>query len=120
MRYQHRLLHDQAIDASEALFSKEHQRRIEAASSHWWKNAGIYSSDLVSKIFGVNHNKLTIYIQAEISKKSGVEIKNQAPHVEVEWTKQALDNKYPRIVAYDPTISLEMFYYIGQLNKLKQ
>lgn len=120
MRYQHRLIHDAAIEDSEMLFSKEHQRRLDAASDYWWKHAGVYSSDLVAKTFGVNYNKLTIHIQIQIAKKSGVEIKNQAPHVAVEWTKQALDSKYPRLAAYDPTMSLEVFYYIGQLNKLKQ
>lgn len=113
MSCQSQLIDKKAKEISKLLMSTHHQQKVEEAAVFWWKNLGQFPSDKIANTFGVNHEILTLEIQRQMGIKFDMKIKNQAPIVEVHWTKDALNKAYPKgKPIFNSDYTLELFYQI--------
>jgi hypothetical protein len=88
------------------------------AAQYWWDNNGSVPSHLIASKLIINNEKLTRLIRDQMANKTGIEIPDETPVVEVEYTKESLDKKYPRREHGGYPFSLEMFYYLAHPENL--
>ena len=95
---------------------KEVDDRYAIGVKRWFLCGGDLPSIEIAKYLDISHNKLTLLIQKQMSKVTGVELKNEAPNIEVEYTKMSLDLLYPKSYRFDWQPVYELNYYLYLAN----
>jgi len=95
---------------------KEIEERYSIAVNRWFLCGGDLPSCDIAKYLDINHNKLTLLIQKQMSKITGVKIKDEAPVVEVMHTIASLERLYPKSYRFDWMPVYELNYYLYLAN----
>jgi len=95
---------------------KEIEERYSIAVNRWFLCGGELPSSQIANYLDINHNKLTLLIQKQMSKITGVEIKDQAPKVEVTYSKKELERLYPKSYRFEWQPVYELNYYLYLAN----
>lgn len=80
----------------------------------WLINKGQDSTRYLARRFKVSHDELTIYIQSKMAEyfELNVELKNEAPAVEVCYTERYFKERYPVEKDYRAAHTLDFYYYM--------
>jgi hypothetical protein len=94
---------------------KEIEDRYIIAVNRWFLGGGELPSSQIANYLDLNHNKLTLLIQKRISLMTGVEIKDEAPKIEVIYTEKELERLYPKSYRFDwrPVYELDYYLYLA-------
>jgi hypothetical protein len=95
---------------------KEIDERYSIGVSRWFLCGGELRSNEIAKYLDINHNKLTLLIQKQMSKITGVKLKDEAPIVEVMYTPSSLERLYPKSYRYEWQPVYELNYYLYLAN----
>lgn len=95
---------------------KEIEDRYTIAVNRWFLCGGDLPSSQIANYLGLNHHKLTILIQKRMSLMTGVELKNEAPNIEVTYTEKELERLYPKSYRYEWQPPYELDYYLYLAN----
>jgi hypothetical protein len=95
---------------------KEIDERYSIAVNRWFLCGGELRSNEIAKYLDINHNKLTLLIQKQMSKITGVKLKDEAPVVEVMYTPSSLERLYPKSYRYEWLPVYELNYYLYLAN----
>ena len=95
---------------------KEIEERYSIAVNRWFLCGGDLPSTDIAKYLDLNHNKLTLLIQKQMSKVTGVKLKDEAPVVEVMYTPSSLERLYPKSYRYEWLPVYELNYYLYLAN----
>lgn len=95
---------------------KEIEDRYVIGVKRWFLCGGDLSSTDIAKYLDINHNKLTLLIQKQMSKITGVKLKDQAPVVEVTYSQKELERLYPKSYRFDWQPVYELNYYLYLAN----
>jgi hypothetical protein len=95
---------------------KEIDERYTIAVNRWFLCGGELRSNEIANYLDINHNKLTLLIQKQMSKITGVELKDQAPKVEVTYSQKELERLYPKSYRFDWQPVYELNYYLYLAN----
>jgi len=95
---------------------KEIDERYTIAVNRWFLCGGDLPSSQIANYLDINHNKLTLLIQKQMSKITGVDIKDQAPKVEVTYSKKELERIYPKSYRFEWQPVYELNYYLYLAN----
>ena len=95
---------------------KEIEDRYVIGVKRWFLCGGDLPSTDIAKYLDINHNKLTLLIQKQMSKITGVEIKDQAPVVEVTYSQKELERLYPKSYRFEWQPVYELNYYLYLAN----
>ena len=95
---------------------KEIEDRYVIGVKRWFLCGGDLPSTDIAKYLDINHNKLTLLIQKQMSKITGVKLKNEAPVVEVMYTPSSLERLYPKSYRYEWLPVYELNYYLYLAN----
>jgi len=98
---------------------KEIEERYTIAVNRWFLCGGELRSNEIANYLDINHNKLTLLIQKQISKITGVKLKDEAPVVEVMYTENDLLRLYPKSYRYEWMPVYELNYYLYLANNSK-
>ena len=95
---------------------KEIDERYSIAVNRWFLCGGDLPSTDIAKYLDINHNKLTLLIQKQMSKVTGVKLKDEAPVVEVMYSEKELERLYPKSYRYEWQPPYELDYYLYLAN----
>ena len=95
---------------------KEIEERYTIAVNRWFLCGGDLPSSQIANYLGLSHNKLTLLIQNRMSLMTGVELKNEAPNIEVTYTLKELERLYPKSYRYEWQPPYELDYYLYLAN----
>lgn len=95
---------------------KEIDERYSIAVNRWFLCGGELRSNEITKYLDINHNKLTLLIQKQMSKITGVKLKDEAPVVDVMYTPSSLERLYPKSYRYEWLPVYELNYYLYLAN----
>ena len=98
---------------------KEIEERYTIAVNRWFLCGGDLPSIEIANYLDINHNKLTLMIQKQMSKVTGVDIKDQAPKVEVTYSQKELERLYPKSYRFDWMPVYELDYYLYLANNTR-
>jgi hypothetical protein len=94
---------------------KEIEDRYTIAVNRWFLCGGDLPSSQIAEYLSLNHNKLTLLIQKRMSLITGVELKDQAPKIEVMYTEKELERHYPKSYRFEwrPVYELDYYLYLA-------
>jgi hypothetical protein len=95
---------------------KEIDERYSIAVNRWFLCGGDLSSSQIANYLDISHNKLTLLIQKRMSLMTGVDIKDEAPVVEVMYTENDLLRLYPKSYRFEWMPVYELNYYLYLAN----
>jgi hypothetical protein len=95
---------------------KEIEERYTIAVNRWFLCGGELPSLQIANYLDINHNKLTLLIQKQMSKITGVDIKDQAPKVDVTYSEKELERLYPKSYRFEWMPVYELNYYLYLAN----
>jgi len=95
---------------------KEIEERYTIAVNRWFLCGGDLPSSQIANYLDINHNKLTLLIQKQMSKVTGVKLKDEAPVVDVMYTPSSLERLYPKSYRYEWQPVYELNYYLYLAN----
>ena len=95
---------------------KEIDERYSIAVNRWFMCGGELPSSQIANYLDINHNKLTLLIQKQMSKITGVKLKDEAPLVEVMYLEKELLMLYPKSYRFDWMPVYELNYYLYLAN----
>jgi len=95
---------------------KEIDERYSIAVNRWFMCGGELPSSQIANYLDINHNKLTLLIQKQMSKITGVKLKDEAPVVEVMYLEKELLMLYPKSYRFDWMPVYELNYYLYLAN----
>ena len=95
---------------------KEIEDRYSIGVSRWFLCGGELRSNEIANYLDINHNKLTLLIQKQMSKVTGVKLKDEAPVVDVMYTEKELERLYPKSYRYEWLPVYELNYYLYLAN----
>jgi hypothetical protein len=95
---------------------KEIEDRYTIAVNRWFLCGGDLSSSQIANYLDLSHNKLTLLIQKRMSLMTGVELKDQAPKVEVTYSEKELERLYPKSYRFEWRPYYELDYYLYLAN----
>ena len=95
---------------------KEIEDRYVIGVKRWFLCGGDLPSSQIANYLDINHNKLTLLIQKQMSKITGVNIKDQAPKVEVTYSQKELERLYPKSYRFEWQPVYELNYYLYLAN----
>jgi len=95
---------------------KEIEDKYVIGVKRWFLCGGELPSSHIAKYLDINHNKLTLLIQKQMSKITGVDIKDQAPKVEVTYSQKELERIYPKSYRFEWQPVYELNYYLYLAN----
>jgi hypothetical protein len=95
---------------------KEIEDRYVIGVSRWFLCGGELRSNEIANYLDINHNKLTLLIQKQMSKITGVELKDQAPKVDVIYSEKELLMLYPKSYRFEWQPVYELNYYLYLAN----
>jgi hypothetical protein len=99
---------------------KEIEDRYVIGVSRWFMCGGDLSSSEIAKYLDINHNKLTLLIQKRMSMMTGVELKDEAPIVDVTYTLSSLQRLYPKSYRFEWRPYYELDYYLYLANNSRE
>lgn len=99
---------------------KEIDERYSIAVNRWFLCGGELRSNEIANYLDINHNKLTLLIQKQMSKITGVKLKDEAPVVEVMYTPSSLERLYPKSYRYEWLPVYELNYYLYLANNSRE
>jgi len=95
---------------------KEIEEKYSIAVNRWFLCGGDLPSSEIANYLNINHNKLTLLIQKQMSKITGVDIKDEAPKIEVMYSEKELERLYPKSYRYEWLPVYELNYYLYLAN----
>ena len=95
---------------------KEIDERYSIAVNRWFMCGGELPSSQIANYLDINHNKLTLLIQKQMSKITGVKLKDEAPLVEVMYLEKELLTLYPKSYRFEWMPVYELNYYLYLAN----
>jgi hypothetical protein len=95
---------------------KEIDERYSIAVNRWFLCGGDLSSSQIANYLDLSHNKLTLLIQQRMSLMTGVDIKDQAPKIEVMYSEKEIERLYPKSYRYEWQPVYELNYYLYLAN----
>ena len=95
---------------------KEVDERYSIAVNRWFLCGGDLPSIEIANYLDINHNKLTLLIQKRMALMTGIELKDEAPVVEVMYTENDLLRLYPKSYRFDWMPVYELNYYLYLAN----
>ena len=95
---------------------KEIEDRYVIGVKRWFLCGGDLPSCDIAKYLDINHNKLTLLIQKQMSKITGVKLKDEAPNIEVMYSDKELERLYPKSYRFDWQPVYELNYYLYLAN----
>lgn len=95
---------------------KDIDDRYMIAVNRWFLCGGDISSSQIAEYLDLNHNKLTLLIQKRMSLMTGVELKDQAPKIEVMYSEKELERLYPKSYRFEWRPYYELDYYLYLAN----
>jgi hypothetical protein len=98
---------------------KEIEERYTIAVNRWFLCCGDLPSSQIANYLVLNHHKLTILIQNRMSIMTGVELKDEAPKVEVTYSQKELERIYPKSYRFDWMPVYELDYYLYLANNTR-
>lgn len=109
--YRHRL---KMLLLSVKANNSNNEEKLQEAVEFWWSFRGGVPIGYIAQEFDCDLNKITLEIQRQISSKSGVEICDTAPSVEVTYTQEELEEMHPnQKYSSDMPFDLSFFYYLA-------
>lgn len=96
--------------------------RYELAKNNWFEFKGHIPIPEIASAYDVSLHKLTVLIQEQISYELGVEIKNQAPEVEILYSEKYFEENYPKS-SYNRCkmpYTLELYYFLKYPERLEE
>jgi len=99
---------------------KDIDDRYMIAVNRWFLCGGDLSSSEIAKYLDINHNKLTLLIQKRMSMMTGVELKDEAPIVDVTHTLSSLQRLYPKSYRFEWRPYYELDYYLYLANNSRE
>ena len=98
---------------------KEIDERYLIAVNRWFLCGGDLSSLQIANYLNLSHNKLTLLIQKRMSLMTGVDIKDEAPKIEVMYSEKEIERLYPKSYRYEWQPVYELNYYLYLANNSK-
>ena len=95
---------------------KEIEERYSIAVNRWFLCGGDLPSSEIANYLNINHNKLTLLIQKQMSKITGVELKDEAPIVDVMYSEKDIERLYPKSYRFEWQPVYELNYYLYLAN----
>jgi hypothetical protein len=95
---------------------KEIEERYSIAVNRWFLCGGDLSSSQIANYLDISHNKLTLLIQKRMSLMTGVDIKDEAPKIEVMYSEKEIERLYPKSYRYEWQPVYELNYYLYLAN----
>ena len=95
---------------------KEIEERYTIAVNRWFLCGGDLSSSQIANYLDISHNKLTLLIQKRMSLMTGVDIKDEAPKIEVMYSEKEIERLYPKSYRYEWQPVYELNYYLYLAN----
>lgn len=95
---------------------KDIEEKYTIAVNRWFFCGGDLPSSQIANYLGLSNNKLTLLIQKRMSLMTGVELKDEAPKVEVMYTPSSLERLYPKSYRYEWQPPYELDYYLYLAN----
>jgi hypothetical protein len=95
---------------------KEIENRYAIGVKRWFLCGGDLPSIEIAKYLDISHNKLTLLIQKQMSKVTGIKLKDEAPIVDVMYTPYSLEKLYPKSYRFDWQPVYELNYYLYLAN----
>jgi hypothetical protein len=95
---------------------KEIEERYTIAVNRWFLCGGDLSSSQIANYLDINHNKLTLLIQKRMSLMTGVELKDEAPKIEVMYSEKDIERLYPKSYRFEWQPVYELNYYLYLAN----
>ena len=102
------------------LYARNEEQRIEIACNRWWSESGHIPAHIIAKAMYVTLEKMTVRIQQQMRERSGVEIPNDTPKVEVCYTEEQIDKLCPSMRMMPISFDLELFYYLANPNPMPE
>jgi hypothetical protein len=104
---------NQVFEDQKALLWKTVEYRKERCVALWWEKKGMVPISQIADAAKVSTTELTLILQNDIARKTGVRITNQAPVISIQYTKEQIDAMYPnRRLSWADEHNLELFYYL--------
>ena len=95
---------------------KEIDERYSIGVNRWFLCGGDLSSLQIANYLNLSHNKLTLLIQKRMSLMTGVDIKDEAPKIEVMYSEKEIERLYPKSYRYEWQPVYELNYYLYLAN----
>ena len=95
---------------------KDIEDRYMIAVNRWFLCGGDLPSTDIAKYLDINHNKLTLLIQKQMSKITGVKLKDEAPKTEVIYSEKEIERLYPKSYRFEWQPVYELNYYLYLAN----
>lgn len=94
---------------------KEIDERYSIAVNRWFLCGGDLSSLQIANYLDINHNKLTLLIQKTMEIMTGIELKDNAPDIEVVYSEKDLERLYPKSYRFEwrPVYELDYYLYLA-------
>ena len=99
---------------------KEIEDRYVIGVKRWFLCGGELPSSHIANYLDINHNKLTLLIQKQMSKMTGVKLIDQAPKVEVTYLEKELERLYPKSYRFEWQPVYELNYYLYLANNSRE
>jgi hypothetical protein len=99
---------------------KEIEDRYVIGVKRWFLCGGELPSSQIANYLDINHNKLTLLIQKQMSKVTGVKLKDQAPKVEINYSEKELERLYPKSYRFEWQPVYELNYYLYLANNSRE
>lgn len=95
---------------------KEIDDRYIIGVSRWFLCGGDLPSSTIANYLSINHNKLTLLIQKRMEVMTGVQLKDEAPKIEIVYSEKELERLYPKSYRFDWMPVYELNYYLYLAN----
>jgi hypothetical protein len=95
---------------------KEIDERYSIAVNRWFLCGGELRSNEIANYLDLSHNKLTLLIQKKMSLMTGIDIKDEAPKIEVMYSEKELLMLYPKSYRFEWQPVYELNYYLYLAN----
>jgi hypothetical protein len=94
---------------------KEIEDRYVIGVKRWFLCGGDLPSTDIAKYLDINHNKLTLLIQKRMEIMTGIELKDNAPDIEVVYSEKDLERLYPKSYRFEwrPVYELDYYLYLA-------
>lgn len=99
------------------LYARSREERIDIACKRWWNEAGQIPASIIADAMYITLDEMTGRIQQQMRERSGVDIPNQTPVVEVRYTEEQINKLCPSMRTSPLAFDLELFYYLANPKK---
>ena len=94
---------------------KEIDERYSIGVNRWFLCGGDLPSSQIANYLDLSHNKLTLLIQQRMALMTGVNIKDEAPIVDITYSEKDIERLYPKSYRYEwqPVYELDYYLYLA-------